>query len=37
VHEAVALLSETGAAALRVGDGTVALGPLLAAFGQSLG
>ena len=38
VHEAVALLSETGAASLRVAETpvAVALGPLLAAFGQTL-
>ncbi|WP_345229209.1 MULTISPECIES: ABC transporter ATP-binding protein [Hymenobacter] len=37
VHEAVALLSETSAAGLRVNGTTVMLGPLLAAFGQALG
>jgi osmoprotectant transport system ATP-binding protein len=36
VQEAVALLSDTGAASLRVAGITVALGPLLAAFGQTL-
>ena len=34
VHEAVARLSATGAASLRVGEVPVALGPLLAAFGR---
>jgi osmoprotectant transport system ATP-binding protein len=34
VHEAVAQLSATGAASLRVGEVPVALGPLLAAFGR---
>jgi osmoprotectant transport system ATP-binding protein len=37
VQEAVALLSESGAPSLRVADVTAALGPLLAAFGQTLG
>jgi len=36
VQEAVALLSDTGAASLRVADAAVALGPLLAAFGRTL-
>lgn len=37
VQEAVAQLSATGAPSLRVGTAPVALGPLLAAFGQTLG
>ncbi|MGI4762613.1 MAG: ATP-binding cassette domain-containing protein [Janthinobacterium lividum] len=36
VQEAVALLSDTSAASLRVADAAVALGPLLAAFGRTL-